>query len=207
MTEAEVQALVENHLQQHLLKHFDASKADELIANASKTPEWLINMIGYKKWRQLFYKLIEENPESIFLKYAIKLITDAGHQGEITNLSTAASQLDVFARVIKTSLETLLSSPDEEIQEKLPKFCEMVNHTEHTYLFTQSLLTEIQEKSSKSGLVRRISQEVELFARTRGHSVDAVWYGSIPGATRCVFLRAISNLFIDFEDIKKFSML
>lgn len=78
----------------------------------------------------------------------------------------------------------LLSSSDEVIQEKLPKFCEMVNHTEHTYLFTQSLLAEIQEKSTKFYLVRRISQEVELFARTRGHSVDAVWYGSISGATR-----------------------
>jgi negative elongation factor C/D len=184
MTPEEVQELVEDHLQQQLLKHFDISKADEIVSNVSQIPSWLRKMFEYKKWRQLFYKLIEEHPESVFLKFAIKLITDAGYQGEITNLTTAASQLPVFARVIKTSLEMLLSSSDEDIQEKLPKFCEMVNHTEHTYLFTQSLLAEIQEKSLKSYLVTRISQEVELFARTRGHSVDAVWYGSIPGATR-----------------------
>jgi len=105
----DVQQLVENHLQQQLLKHFDPSKADEIFST-SKAPDWLEEMISFKKWRQLFYKLIETYPDCVFLNYVIKLISDAGHQGEITNLSTAAAQLDVFARVIKTSLENLLTS-------------------------------------------------------------------------------------------------
>lgn len=105
----DVQQLVENHLQQQLLKHFDPSKADEIFST-NKAPDWLDEMIAFKKWRQLFYTLIEKYPDCVFLNYVIKLISDAGHQGEITNLSTAAAQLDVFARVIKTSLENLLTS-------------------------------------------------------------------------------------------------
>ena len=64
-----------------------------------------IQMIKYKKWRQLFYQLTEKYPDCTLLNYVIKLVSDAGHQGEITNLSTAAAQLEVFARVIKTSIE------------------------------------------------------------------------------------------------------
>ena len=145
-------------------------------------------------------QLIEKYPDCILLNYVIKLISDAGHQGifnnfqsssytldylgEITNLSTAAAQLEVFARVIKTSIEKLLDENDETIIENLPKFCEMVNHSEHTYLFSQGLLAEISRKSKNNHLIRRISQEVELFARQRGYQINTAWLSSIPGATK-----------------------
>ena len=89
--------------------HSRSFKADDIFST-NKAPDWLDDMIAFAKWRQLFYKLIETYPDCVFLNYVIKLISDAGHQGEITNLSTAAAQLDVFARVIKTSLENLLRS-------------------------------------------------------------------------------------------------
>ena len=221
MSPTEVQDLVENHLQQQLVKHFDPAKADTVFQSEDGTPEWLEEMIKYKKWRQLFYqllvsvlifshilitwifldqstKLIEKYPDCILLNYVIKLISDAGHQGivslffpknslhlgEITNLSTAAAQLEVFARVIKTSIEKLLDENDETIIENLPKFCEMVNHSEHTYLFSQGLLAEISRKSKNNHLIRRISQEVELFARQRGYQINTAWLSSIPGATK-----------------------
>ena len=74
----------------------------------------------------------------------------------------------------------------------MPKFCEMVNHSEHTYLFSQSLLNELTGRTErKDGLIRRISQEVELFARTRGHQVNTAWVSAIPGASK--FPRAIQG--------------
>jgi len=184
MSPTEVQDLVENHLQQQLVKHFDPAKADTVFQSEDGTPGWLERMIKYKKWRQLFYQLIEKYPDCILLNYVIKLISDAGHQGEITNLSTAAAQLEVFARVIKTSIEKLLDENDETIIENLPKFCEMVNHSEHTYLFSQGLLAEIAAKSPNNHLIRRIKQEVGLFARQRGHQINTAWLSSIPGATK-----------------------
>ena len=76
----------------------------------------------------------------------------------------------------------------------MPKFCEMVNHSEHTYLFSQSLLSELAERSlGKDGLINRISQEVEIFARTRGYQVNTTWVASIPGASK--FPRAITGMF------------
>lgn len=120
MSSNEVQQLVENHLHEQLLKHFDPSKADDIFSS-KESPDYLEKMISFKKWRQLFYKLIETYPECVFLNYVIKLISDAGHQEEITNLSTAAAQLDVFARVIKTSLENLLSSGEKFFYSRLGK--------------------------------------------------------------------------------------
>jgi len=184
MSGDQVQELVENHLQQQLIKHFDPTQADTVFANEGGTPSWLEQMIKYKKWRQLFYQLTEKYPDCTLLNYVIKLVSDAGHQGEITNLSTAAAQLEVFARVIKTSIENLLDENDETILENLPKFCEMVNHSEHTYIFSQSLLDQIKQKSSQNHLIERISQEVELFARTRGYQVDRAWLSSVSGANR-----------------------
>ena len=193
MSPQDVQELVENHLQQQLIKHFDPAKADSVFSSEEKNfPTWLGEMIKYKKWRQLFYNLIEKYPDCVLLNYVIKLISDAGHQGEITNLSTAAAQLEVFARVIKTSIEKLLTENDETIAENLPKFCEMVNHSEHTYLFSQSLLREMASKTKNNHLIERIGQEVEIFARTRGHQVNTAWVSSISGVTK--YPRAIDAL-------------
>ena len=58
MSPTEVQDLVENHLQQQLVKHFDPAKADTVFQSEDGTPEWLEEMIKYKKWRQLFYQLL-----------------------------------------------------------------------------------------------------------------------------------------------------
>lgn len=43
----------------------------------------------------------------------LQLISDAGFQGEITSISTAAQQLEVFSRVLKTSITSFLLNPEE----------------------------------------------------------------------------------------------
>ena len=73
MSPSDVQQLVENHLHEQLLKHFDPSKADDIFST-NKAPDWLDDMIAFAKWRQLFYKLIETYPDCVFLNYVIKLI-------------------------------------------------------------------------------------------------------------------------------------
>ena len=44
------------------------------------------------------------------LNFTIKLISDAGFQGEITSISTAAQQIEVFSRILKNSITTFLQS-------------------------------------------------------------------------------------------------
>lgn len=47
------------------------------------------------------------------LNFTIKLISDAGFQSEITSISTAAQQIEVFSRVLKTSITKFLTQADD----------------------------------------------------------------------------------------------
>lgn len=48
------------------------------------------------------------------LTFTVKLISDAGFQGEITSISTASQQLEVFTRILKTSINTFLETGEEK---------------------------------------------------------------------------------------------
>lgn len=52
----------------------------------------------------------------------VQLISDAGYQGEITSVSTACQQLEVFSRVLRTSLAALLDGGEENLEKNLPEF-------------------------------------------------------------------------------------
>ena len=43
----------------------------------------------------------------------MQLISDAGFQGEITSISTAAQQIEVFSRVLKSAIVGFLQSSDD----------------------------------------------------------------------------------------------
>ena len=85
----------------------------------------------------------------------------------------------------------------------------MVNHSEHTYLFSQALLKEISEKAAdRRALISRIWQEVELNARHRNHSVTTTWISSITGAedfskTIAVITNILSSNALIKTDISK----
>lgn len=55
----------------------------------------------------LFYSLY---PNNMLMS---QLISDAGFQGEITSISTAAQQIEVFSRVLKTAIAGFLQSSDD----------------------------------------------------------------------------------------------
>lgn len=50
------------------------------------------------------------------------MISDAGFQGEITSVSTACHQIEVFTRVLKTSVATFLEGGEEALEKHLPEF-------------------------------------------------------------------------------------
>lgn len=47
------------------------------------------------------------------IRYNFQLISDAGFQGEITSISTAAQQIEVFSRVLKSAIVGFLQSSDD----------------------------------------------------------------------------------------------
>lgn len=58
----------------------------------------------------------------LHLCFVWQLISDAGYQGEITSVSTACQQLEVFSRVLRTSLATILDGGEENLEKNLPEF-------------------------------------------------------------------------------------
>ena len=58
----------------------------------------------------------------VWLTSVSQLISDAGYQGEITSVSTACQQLEVFSRVLRTSLATILDGGEENLEKNLPEF-------------------------------------------------------------------------------------
>uniref|UniRef100_H2ZKV4 Negative elongation factor C/D n=1 Tax=Ciona savignyi TaxID=51511 RepID=H2ZKV4_CIOSA len=188
----EVQDLVEDHLKDLLLKHFDPKKADTIFTDEGETPSWLESMIAHQKWRQLFYKLAEEYPDCLMLNFTIKLISDAGYQAEITNVSTACTQLEVFSRVLRTCLATILESGTEEaLKRNIPEFAKMVCHAEHTYLYTQVVMAILAQNKNGGTVIRRISQEIEKYAKQKGHDVTHITLAldgatSHPRAQQCI---------------------
>nr|XP_002129224.1 negative elongation factor C/D [Ciona intestinalis] len=179
----QVQDLVEDHLKDLLLKHFDPKKADTIFTEEGETPSWLESMIAHQKWRQLFYKLAEEYPDCLMLNFTIKLISDAGYQAEITNVSTACTQLEVFSRVLRTCLATILEGGAEEaLKQNIPEFAKMVCHAEHTYLYTQVVMAILAQNKNGGTVVRRISQEIQKYAKQKGHDVTHITL-ALDGAT------------------------
>lgn len=171
---AQVQERVENHLKSLLIKHFDPQKADSIFTVEGETPAWLEQMIAHTTWRDLFYKLAEAHPDCLMLNFTVKLISDAGYQGEITSVSTACQQLEVFSRVLRTSLATLLDGGEENLEKNLPEFAKMVCHGEHTYLFAQAMMSILAQEEQGGSAVRRIGQEVQKSAHQRGHDASQI---------------------------------
>uniref|UniRef100_A0A182IAW1 Uncharacterized protein n=1 Tax=Anopheles arabiensis TaxID=7173 RepID=A0A182IAW1_ANOAR len=143
----DVQAMVENHLKDMILKTFDPKKADKIFTEEGETPGWLTEMIEHHTWRSLIYRLAEEYPECLMLNFTIKLISDAGFQSEITSISTAAQQIEVFSRVLKTAIAKFLSHP-EDWQGAIEEVAKMVCHGQHTYVYSQVLIQACEALTS-----------------------------------------------------------
>ncbi len=121
-----------------ILKTFDPKKADAIFQEEGETPSWLAELIEYPTWRSLIYRLAEDYPDCLMLNFTIKLISDAGFQGEITSISTAAQQIEVFSRILKTSVNTFLNSSEENLQKNMSECAKMVCHGQHTYVYAQA---------------------------------------------------------------------
>ncbi|KAK3086810.1 hypothetical protein FSP39_023845 [Pinctada imbricata] len=140
----------------------------------AKTPSWLAEMIEYPTWRELFYKLAEEYPDCLMLNFTVKLISDAGYQGEITSVSTACHQIEVFSRVLRTSITSVLESGEENLGKNLPEFTKMVCHGEHTYLYSQVLMHILSQEPKGGSNIRRLCQELQKSANERELDVTPI---------------------------------
>uniref|UniRef100_T1J261 Negative elongation factor D n=1 Tax=Strigamia maritima TaxID=126957 RepID=T1J261_STRMM len=170
----EVQQMVENHLKDLVIKHFDPKKADSIFTDEGETPSWLTEIIEHSTWRSLIYRLAEDYPDCLMLNFTIKLISDAGFQGEITSISTAAQQIEVFSRILKTSVMTILSTSNDLKERHLNEFTKMVCHGQHTFLYSHALLHVLSQETKGGSNIRRLAQEISVHAKDQGHNVTPI---------------------------------
>ncbi|BFG01556.1 negative elongation factor D [Drosophila miranda] len=169
----DVQAMVENHLKEMILKSFDPKKADTIFTEEGETPDWLTEMIDHYTWRSLIYRLAEEYPDCLMLNFTIKLISDAGFQSEITSISTAAQQIEVFSRVLKTSIVKFLNNPDD-VHGAIQECARMVCHGQHTYVYSQVLIQVLSQEQKGGFNMKRLSQEIIKYALQNNQNVTPI---------------------------------
>ena len=116
-------------------------------------------MIKHGHWRHLIYKLSESHRDCLLLNYGIQQISEAGHDDEIASLPSASTYFSVFNRVLKNTIEKALKQKEWDLEGTLADFAKMSCHSEHTFVYTQSILRAVAD-SDPSGRLFRISQEL-----------------------------------------------
>eukprot|EP01087_Luapelamoeba_hula_P004055 TRINITY_DN14016_c0_g1_i1.p2 TRINITY_DN14016_c0_g1~~TRINITY_DN14016_c0_g1_i1.p2 ORF type:complete len:354 (+),score=50.04 TRINITY_DN14016_c0_g1_i1:101-1063(+) len=155
-----VSAMMKDHLKSIILEKFDPIQADTIFGEMQNAPEWLDVMIEHYEWRSLIYQLSEVHPNCLMLNFAIQRISDAGHQTEIASLATASTNFSVFNKVLMHALRQMLHHNEYDLQEALPSFKKLCCHSQHTYLYTQAVLTSLVKETNGYNL-KRIVQELE----------------------------------------------
>lgn len=190
----EVQQRVENHLHDMILKTFDPKKADAIFAEEGETPSWLAELIEYPTWRSLIYRLAEDYPDCLMLNFTIKLISDAGFQGEITSISTAAQQIEVFSRILKTSVVTFLQSDEDNLGPNMAECSKMVCHGQHTYVYAQVLLSVLAYENKGGHVVRRLQEEIQRQAQNAQHDVTPITMALTTGFQHTRAVQALQSM-------------
>nr|CRZ24833.1 Bm10352 [Brugia malayi] len=166
----------EKSLSSLLEKRFVAEVVDRNFDAAGDVDKWLPELLKHSKWRNLIYTLIEQNPRSRFLTKAIRIISDAGFQHEITNVHLAAQQFEICCRMVITAIDDFFAEhkkgPMTDVYEKaFAKLTQIVCYSEHTYLLTQVLLYETikEENNEVAAACTYLSQILRREAHKRNY--------------------------------------
>lgn len=108
------------------------------------------------------------------LNFTIKLISDAGYQSEITSISTAAQQLEVFSRVLKNSITKIMTTTSDDWQSSISELAKMVCHGQHTYVYSQILIHLLAQETKGGANMKRLSQEIQQYALKNGLNVTPI---------------------------------
>ncbi|WKX87947.1 hypothetical protein Q1695_007952 [Nippostrongylus brasiliensis] len=171
---------VENTLASLIAKQFSPDVADTIFEDGGVI-EWLPELINHKRWRALLYELMEQYPSCLMLNFAVKLISDAGFQTEISTVSSAAQQLDIFSRVLVTSIDMVLVEHRKgclttAYEKAFGELARVVCQAEHTYVYTMALLKVIG--STQGGRIlaacEQMSESLRAEMEGREHETTAL---------------------------------
>ncbi len=128
-------------------------------------------MIQHSSWRELFYQLAEQYPDCLMLKFAMKLISDAGFQGEITSASTAFHQPDAFSGLVRNVIMKIATCKTGDVHKGMREFTNLVVHNQQTYLYSQVVLHSLNSTDSIKNLQLWVREELQKDAQGRNRDV------------------------------------
>lgn len=172
----DVKAMIESNVRNMFLRIYDPTKVEQILLEEGELPEWLKALIGHSAWRLMIYELSENFPGCLLMSFLIKLISDAGYHNEMIALPKIHQQIEVFSKVIRSSIDKILSQP-ENMQENIEECAKMVCLSQHTYVYSQVAINSAGQELSngKSAMiVKRLSQELTKYALKHNRNVTAV---------------------------------
>ena len=105
------------------------------------------------------------------LKFTMKLISDAGFQGEITSASTAFHQPEVFSGLVRNALRKIASAKPGTVYQSMREFTNLVVHNQQTYLFSQVVLHSLNMTGCLKNLQLWVCEELQRDAQGRNHDI------------------------------------
>ncbi|KAJ2851387.1 hypothetical protein IWW36_001154 [Coemansia brasiliensis] len=159
---SDVNAAITDAISRKIIEKFDPEQADAEYSQTNQLPGHIVEMLSHQAWRKTIYTLSERYPNSIMLSAALQHIASQGHQAEMTLLSSASLQTNVFYSLLAECLEKVSPADEENLREKIEKLVGISCQREQTYLVSQYLLHSVRQKmGSKAVGVWRIQQELE----------------------------------------------
>ncbi|CAJ0574051.1 unnamed protein product, partial [Mesorhabditis spiculigera] len=176
-----VTACAENTMATFLKRHFKSECADRIFDESGGGIEWLSELISHKRWRQIIYELVDQNPHCLMLKFAVKLISDAGHQREIVGVQSASDQLEIYSRVLVTAIDAVLTEHrrgehTEKYEAVFAELQKIVSQGEHTYLYASALLEALSRTSTgmSAAACHHVMQSLRTAVKGREHETTAI---------------------------------
>lgn len=108
----------------------------------------------------MIYDLSEKNRDCLLLNFGIQQISIAGHDDEIASLKSASTYFNIFNKVLVNSLSKMMDQDENTIDQYLNDFKKTCDHSEHTFLYAQSILNLLQKENNGYN-IKRIIQELE----------------------------------------------
>lgn len=189
MQSDETATLVQDHIKTIIKQNFNAERANSIL-ESGKAP-WLNEMIQFPTWRKMIYDLSLVHINTPFLNLVIKRICDAGYLDEIAHVTSVANEVDVFSAVMSHTIIKLIGQSEAELEKSLEDFCCLACQSQHTYLFTQSVLHGAMSHHRHHAVIKRLSQELQSFAMTKQRDV---WLYSLLFSGSTLFPSVISAL-------------
>ncbi|KAL3989442.1 TH1 family protein [Acanthocheilonema viteae] len=178
----------EKSLSSLMEKRFVAKIVDKNFETADDVDKWLPELLQHRTWRNLIYTLIEQNSQSKFLMKAIRIISEAGFQHEITSVHPAAQQLEIYCRMVLTAIDDFFATQrkgpmTEDYENAFAELTRVVCYSEHTYLFAQVLLNEVikEEKEETAAACAYLAYILRREAHIRNYQDTHDIHFSIDG--------------------------